>query len=138
MANSTSGCVGRTAAAGAAAFRQAIEQQDMAALLQTLAPDVIFHSPIVHSPYEGRDAVAPLLRAIVHVFADFRYVAEYSAPNGHVLQFQTRVGDRQLEGVDILTFDDAGLVREFTVMVRPYSAATALREAMAARLASME
>jgi hypothetical protein len=52
-----------------------------------------------------------------------------------VLRFRTRVGDRELEGVDILTFDDAGLVREFTVLVRPYSAATALREAMAARLA---
>jgi hypothetical protein len=138
MANMSSSGDGRTAAAGAAAFRQAIEQRDTAALLQTLAPDVVFHSPIVHAPYAGRDAVAPLLRAIVHVFADFRYVAEYSAPNGHVLQFQTRVGDRQLEGVDILTFDDAGLVREFTVMVRPYSAATALGEAMAARLASSE
>jgi SnoaL-like domain len=128
----------QTAAAGAAAFRQAIEQRDTAALLQTLAPDVVFHSPIVHAPYDGRDAVASVLRAVLHVFADFRYVAEYSAPNGHVLQFQTRVGERQLEGVDILTFDDAGLVREFTVMVRPYSAATALRETMAARLASTE
>jgi hypothetical protein len=121
--------------ANAEAFRRAIEQRDSAALLQTLAPDVVFHSPIVHKAYVGRDAVAPLLTAILEVFVDFRYVAEYSAPDGHVLLFHTRVADRELEGVDILTFDGAGLVREFSVMVRPYSAATTLRDVMAARLA---
>jgi hypothetical protein len=119
----------------AAAFRSAIEQEDQAALLRTLALDVVFNSPIVHKPYLGRDAVAPLLAAVMEVFEDFRYVAEYGAPDGHVLLFRTRVGDLELEGVDILTFDTAGLIREFTVMVRPYSAATALREAMAAWLA---
>jgi hypothetical protein len=119
----------------AAAFRNAIEQQDQVALLRTLAPDVVFNSPIVHKPYVGRDAVAPLLAAVMEVFEDFGYVAEYSAPDGHVLLFRTRVGERELEGVDILTFDGAGLIGDFTVMVRPYSGATALREAMAARLA---
>jgi hypothetical protein len=122
------------AAAGAAAFRRAIEQGDAQAALATLAPEVVFHSPIVHRPYVGREAVAPVLAAVAQVFEDFRYVAEYGAADGQVLRFRTRVGDRELEGVDILTFDDAGLVREFTVLVRPYSAATALREAMAARL----
>ena len=120
----------------AVAFRSAIEQQDQAALLRTLAADVVFNSPIVHKPYVGREAVAPLLAAVMEVFEDFWYVAQYGAPDGHVLLFRTRVGDRELEGVDILTFDGAGLIREFTVMVRPYSGATALREAMAARLAA--
>ncbi len=120
----------------AAAFRRGIEQGDHAAVLATLVPDVVFHSPIVHKPYVGRDAVAPVLAAVAQVFEDFRYVGEYGGEDGHVLRFRTRVGDRELEGVDILTFDAAGLIREFTVMVRPYSAATALREAMAARLAA--
>jgi hypothetical protein len=122
-----------TTDAHAAAFRRAVEQHDQAALLRTLAPDVVFNSPIVHKPYVGRDAVAPLLAAVMEVFEDFRYVAEYSAPDGHVLLFRTRVGDRELDGVDILTFDGVGLIRDFTVMVRPYSGATALREAVAAR-----
>ena len=56
-------------------------------------------------------------------------------PDGAVLRFACRVGDRDLEGVDILRFGADGLITEFTVMVRPYSAATALRERMAALLA---
>lgn len=127
---------GQSSAEGAAAFRRGIEQGDHAAVLATLAPDVVFHSPIVHKPYVGREAVAPVLAAVAQVFEDFRYVAEYGDGDGHVLRFRTRVGDRELEGVDILTLDGAGLIREFSVMVRPYSAATALREAMAARLAA--
>lgn len=119
------------------AFRKAIEAQDHAALIQTLAPDVVFHSPIVYHDYVGRDAVAPILAAVMDVFADFSYIDEFAAPDGKVLLFRTRVGERDLEGVDILKFDAAGLVREFTVMVRPYSAATALRAAMAAKLAAL-
>jgi hypothetical protein len=71
----------------------------------------------------------------MRVFTDFRYVAEYDSRDGKALTFRARVGERDIDGVDILTFDDHGFVREFTVMARPYSAATALRELMAAQLA---
>ncbi len=118
------------------AFRQAIERKDHTALMLTLAPNVVFHSPIVHQPYVGREAVAPLLAAVFQVFSDFAYIDEFTAPDGKALLFRTRIGERDAEGVDILKFDSDGLVQEFTVMVRPYSAATALREIMAARLAS--
>jgi hypothetical protein len=117
------------------AFRTAIERQDYTALLQVFTPDVVFHSPIVHQSYAGRAALAPLLAAIMQVFREFRYLEEYDSTNGKVLLFHARVGERDLDGVDILTFDANGLVQEFSVMVRPYSAATALREIMAAHLA---
>jgi hypothetical protein len=74
----------------------------------------------------------------METFGNFRYVDEFDAPGGKALRFRARVGDRELEGIDILIFDEAGLVREFTVMVRPYSGATALREAMAAKLAARD
>ena len=117
------------------AFRAAIERQDHSALMDVFAPDVVFHSPIVHKPYVGREALAPVLAAVMSVFSDFRYLNEYDAPDGKALTFSARVGARELNGVDILTFDADGYVQEFTVMVRPYSAATALREIMAATLA---
>ena len=117
------------------AFRTAIERQDHTSLLQVFTPDVVFHSPIVHQPYVGRAALAPLLAAIMQVFREFRYLEEFDSTNGKVLLFHARVGERDLEGVDILNFDANGLVQEFSVMVRPYSAATALREIMAAHLA---
>jgi ketosteroid isomerase-like protein len=118
----------------ARAFRTGIESGDMESVISLLADDVVFHSPIVYADYVGRDAVAPILRGVAVVFEDFTYTAEYDSPDGHVLAFAARVGDRGLEGVDILRVVD-GRIAEFTVMVRPYSAATALRERMAALLA---
>lgn len=121
-----------------AAFRQAVEQERMADGIALLAEDVRFESPIVHRLYEGRDAVAPVLLAVSQLFQDFRYTAEYSSDDGHVLRFRARVGDRDLDGVDILTVDAAGTITDFAVMVRPYSAATALRTRMAAMLAAAQ
>lgn len=116
-------------------FAGALEAGDVDAALATTSPDVVFHSPVVHQPYEGRDTLGPILRAVVGTFEDFRYTGAYGAPDGHVLTFAARVGDRALQGVDILHFDADGLVDSLTVMIRPYSAATALKEQMASLLA---
>ena len=121
---------------GVATFRAALERGDVQAAAQSLAPDVVFHSPIVFHDYIGHAAVTALLTVVAQVFADFRYTTEFTAPNGHALVFRATVNGRDLEGIDILAFDANGLIRDFTVMVRPYSAATALREAMAARMAA--
>jgi hypothetical protein len=106
----------------------------MDSVVSLLAEEVVFHSPIVFADYRGREAVAPILHGVAMVFEDFRYTAEYASDDGHVLAFSARVGDRAIDGVDILRVVDGEIV-EFTVMVRPYSAATALRERMAALLA---
>lgn len=115
------------------AFRRAIEAGDLDAAVALFADDVVFNSPVVHKPYVGRVELRAVLDAVFQVFADFRYVAEYTGPTGHVLEFACRVGDRELQGVDILRGDRAALT-ELTVLVRPYSAATLLRERMAAIL----
>ena len=101
---------------------------------QALAPDVVFRSPVVFKPYEGREAVMVLLRTVFEVFEDFRYVDELSGDGREGLVFRARVGDRELEGWDYLTLDRAGLVSEFAVMVRPMSGVIALAEAMGQRL----
>ena len=117
-------------------FRAAIEARDLDAVSALLADDVEFRSPIVFKPYHGRDAVAPLLRAVMQVFEDFRYPHDIGDPDAreHVLVFQARVGDRDIEGADFLVVGDDGLVEEFFVMVRPLSAAIPFAEAMRARL----
>ncbi|WP_121257669.1 nuclear transport factor 2 family protein [Nocardioides ferulae] len=122
------------------AFRAAVESRDMAGAASLFAEDATFWSPVVHQPYVGRDAIALILSGVAQVFEDFRYTASYAddsgddGTEGHVLAFTTRVGDRELQGVDILR-SSGGRLTELTVMVRPYSAATALRERMAALLA---
>jgi hypothetical protein len=115
------------------AFRAAIESGDIDAAVALFAEDVTFSSPVVHKPYVGRAALSAILRAVTTVFEDFRYTGSYRGDGGHVLRFTARVGDRELEGVDILSGSD-GVLTELTVLVRPYSAATALRERMAALL----
>jgi hypothetical protein len=94
----------------------------------------VFKSPIVFKPYHGREAVSTLLGAVVQVFSDFRYVAQYEGEAGEALVFNARVGDREVEGVDFVRYGADGLVSELTVMVRPLSAALALADAMRAKL----
>jgi limonene-1,2-epoxide hydrolase len=117
------------------AFRKAVEASDLDAAVAGLSPDVVLHSPITFKPFVGRDAVAALFGILFRTFEDFRYVAEFTAPDGaEVLHFRTRVGDRDLEGIDMVRFDSAGLIEDFTVMVRPLSAALALRDAVGAEI----
>jgi hypothetical protein len=116
-------------------FRAAVEAGDIERAVGLLAPDIVFRSPVVHRPYEGADAVAVLLRAVFEVFEDFRYVDELaSADGGRALIFAARVGDRDLEGMDLLYDDAEGRIARFTVMVRPLSGTLALAEAMRAKL----
>ena len=120
-------------------FRAAVEARDFEGAIALLDEDVRFRSPIVFKLYRGRDQVAPLLHAVSRVFEDFRYVREIGAEDArdHALVFQARIGAREVEGCDFLHTNDAGLIDELVVMVRPLSAALALAEAMRAQLASV-
>ncbi|MGX9882530.1 nuclear transport factor 2 family protein [Streptomyces sp. NPDC002276] len=117
------------------AFREAVEAQDMDAVEALLAEDVVFTSPVVFKPYPGKAITAAILHAVARVFEDFRYEREIGDPDGadHALVFRTRVGDRELTGCDFIHVNEAGLIDELTVMVRPLSGAQALQEAMAAQ-----
>jgi hypothetical protein len=117
-------------------FRAAVEARDLDGLRDALHPNVVFHSPVVHRPYEGRDKVLELLGHAIEVFEAFRYTDELEGVAGCGLVFKARVGDRDVEGMDLLRVDRSGLVTELTVMVRPLSGLTALAEAMGARLAA--
>jgi len=115
-------------------FQTAVESGDVEALRSTLAEDVVFNSPVVFTAYRGIDAVAPLLAAAVSVFEDFHYTSGVAEGDRQVLVFEARVGDRTVQGVDILRLDESGLVAELTVMLRPMSGVAAMAEAMRRRL----
>jgi hypothetical protein len=99
-------------------------------MVEALAPDVVFHSPITFKPFEGKEAVSTLLGVVSRTFEDFRYTDELDGDGVKTLVFEARVGDRQVQGLDLLRFDEQGLIEDFTVMVRPLSAAMALAEAV--------
>jgi len=120
---------------GRSSFRAAVETKDFAAVESILAPAVHFRSPVVFAPYEGREAVAALLRVVGEVLSpELAYQWQVREGDREVLCFSTRVGDRVLEGVDLLRYDDDGQVCELVVMMRPASGLAAVRDAIGARL----
>ena len=119
-------------------FGAAIEARDVEAAAAILDDDVVFSSPIVFKPYTGRDVTTAVLTAVARVFEDFVYEAELASEDGrdHALMFRARVGEKEIQGCDFLHHGEDGLVDRLTVMVRPLSAALALRDRMAAELAA--
>lgn len=121
------------------AFRKAVEAQDLEAMVACFAEDACLHSPVTYQPFEGRDAIRGLLTILLEVFEDFHYTDELDEQNeqGDVkaLIFRCRVGDREVEGLDLIRFAPGGRIRDFTVMVRPRSALEALLREVGSRLA---
>jgi hypothetical protein len=117
-------------AATASEFRRAVEAWDLEGLTALLAPDIVFHSPVTHHPFIGRETVSALLTLVSQTFEAFRYTDELEMDGGHALIFRARVGDRDLEGIDLLRFDGDGLIADFTVMIRPLSGLIPFAQAM--------
>ena len=119
---------------GAGAFRAAVVARDADAMRATLAPDVVFHSPVTFRAFEGRDVVGHVLATVAEVFEDFRYTDQLREGTTTILVFRARVAGREVDGIDLLREDADGLIADFTVMVRPLSGLTALAEEMGRRL----
>lgn len=115
-------------------FGLAIAAGDEDTAVAILADDVEFRSPAVHTPYHGKEQVEGILRLVATVFENFRYTNEWRDGRTTILFFEANVGDRELQGVDILEEDGAGRIQTFTVMIRPLSGLQALAGTMAARL----
>ncbi|WNG85460.1 nuclear transport factor 2 family protein [Mycobacterium sp. ITM-2016-00317] len=117
------------------AFRKAVEARDEAAIEALLADDVVFTSPVAFKPHPGKPITAAILRGVMRVFEDFRYIREITDTNGrdHALVFEATVAGKAVTGCDFLHVNDDGLIDDFMVMVRPLSGATALADAMGAQ-----
>ncbi len=120
-------------------FRQAVEAHDVDRMMAAFAEDAVLHSPITFQPFEGRAAIRQLMSIILSVTQGFRYTDELDAADGtKALVFRARVRDRDVEGLDLIRFNEAGLIRDLTVMVRPRSGLEALLAEVAPRLATAQ
>jgi hypothetical protein len=115
-------------------FRAAVEARDIDAGLALFAEDATLDSPVAFKPFAGIDQIEVVLRAIAETFEDFRYTDEFEDGSTHALVFRARVGDKDVEGLDLIRQDDAGRITNLTVMVRPLSGLVALAEAMALKV----
>lgn len=107
----------------------------MDGLDEILAPDCVFLSPVVHTPQEGRDITKLYLSGAAQVLGNnFKYVKEVVTQTHAVLEFECEVDDILVNGVDIMTFNEAGQITEFKVMVRPLKAINKVHAQMKAML----
>ena len=111
-----------------------------AALTNIMREDAVFHSPVVHTPQKGRPIVVAYLSAAGKTLGNdsFQYLREVVDGNTAVLEFQTEMDGIQVNGIDMITFDDEGLITDFKVMVRPLKAVNKVWEMMGRQLEKMK
>jgi ketosteroid isomerase-like protein len=119
-----------------ARWHQVVADRDARGLDALLADDVVFHSPVVHTPQRGKAITKHYLTAALHVFGNdsFRYVRELSGGNDAVLEFQVEIDGIQVNGVDMIRCDDDGRIVDFKVMIRPLKAVHLIHQQMATLL----
>lgn len=116
-------------------WHEFVATQDIELLRGILAEDCVFLSPVVHSPQLGRDITSMYLTGAMHVLQDgFRYQKEVVDGDHAVLEFVCEVDGLEVNGVDIISFNEAGQICEFKVMVRPLKAINKVHEKMAQML----
>ncbi|MEW2606965.1 nuclear transport factor 2 family protein [Streptomyces sp. NPDC047916] len=121
-------------------FRDAVEKGELDALGELFTEDIRLYSPVKFTPFEGRPMMLGLFGVLLRTFEDFRYVGDFEgtaetsgdgeAARSAILVFRAAVNGKEIHGIDLLQFDEAGLIKEFTVMVRPQSAVHALGQAV--------
>ena len=117
-------------------WHELVRTRNAKGLAALLADDVVFHSPVVHTPQVGKAVTQQYLAAAFRVFFDasFHYVRELTGPHDAVLEFQVTIDGIAVNGVDMLKWNDEGLITEFKVMVRPLKAINLIHQKMAAML----
>jgi SnoaL-like domain len=120
-----------------AAWHAIVETRDPAGLANLLADDVVFRSPAVHTPQEGKELTTAYLSAAVVVLGPtLAYQRQWHAERNAVLEFEAELDGLTVHGIDMMQWNDEGKLVEFTVMVRPFKGLEKLIELMAAELFS--
>ena len=115
-------------------FRECVESGDIDRVADLFADDAVFNSPVSFKPFEGKEKVLQVLRAAYETFEDFRYTDELTTDGLTVLVFTARVGEKRLQGIDMIREGAGGTISDFTVMVRPASGLIALGEEMGKKI----
>jgi hypothetical protein len=117
-------------------WHELVQTRNAKGLRELLADDVVFHSPVVHTPQTGRAVTTQYLAAAFQVFfnATFRYVREVAGPHDAVLEFQVEIEGITVNGVDMIRWNDEGRIVDFKVMIRPLKAINLIHQKMAAML----
>ncbi len=114
--------------------------KDLSAISAVLHDDAVFESPVVHTPQRGKAITAKYLASAGYVLGNdsFQYVGEWHRENSAILEFTAEIDGIAINGIDMITCDDDGLITHFKVMVRPLKAVNMLHQKMGEMLAAMK
>jgi hypothetical protein len=123
-----------------AVWHELVATRNAKGLAALLSDQVVFHSPVVHTPQVGKAVTAQYLGAAFHVFFNetFKYVREIVGPRDAVLEFQVEIDGIAVNGVDMLQWDDDGRIVDFKVLVRPLKAINLIHQKMGAMLQAQQ
>ena len=123
-----------------AVWHRLVQTRNPAGLSTLLADEVVFHSPIVHTPQRGKALTAMYLSAAFEVFFNpsFRYVREIRGPTDALLEFETVVDGIAVNGIDLIKWNESGEIVEFKVMIRPLKAINLIHRKMASMLEQLK
>lgn len=118
------------------AWHDMIARRDLGELESIVHPDAVFRSPMAINAYRPRPALLLALNTVITIFEDFSYHRQLASADGLsvVLEFSARVDGKQIKGIDLIRFDEAGLIVDFEVMVRPLNGLQELGARMGAKL----
>jgi hypothetical protein len=116
-------------------WHRIVAERDRVALHDVLAESVALGAPPYWSPLQGRPVVEHLLELVLETIEGFTYHREWLAGRELALEFRGRIGEVELQGVDLITLDDDGRIARLEVPMRPANAVAALRERIAPRMA---
>jgi ketosteroid isomerase-like protein len=116
-------------------FRDALMARDWEGVREALNPDVVLNSPILSTPFEGREAVVELFEVIRDTLEDIDFTVDMADGDVRFMSWRTHIGDVRMEGAEIMRLDDEGRIKEFTVFFRPLAGVTVLASALGKGLA---
>jgi len=121
-------------------WHRLVQTRNPSGLSALLADEVVFYSPVVHTPQRGKALTAMYLSAAFEVFfnRNFRYVREIRGPADALLEFETVVEGIEVNGVDLIKWNESGEIVEFKVMIRPLKAINLIHQKMASMLEQMK
>ena len=120
-------------------WHEYVEAGDLSLLPEMFTEDCVFISPVVHTPQRGKDITVLYLSGAMHVLKnEFRYLKEIVTDTHAALEFECKVDDIIVNGIDILTFGEDGLISEFKVMVRPLQAMNKVHAKMGEMLEALK
>ena len=114
------------------AFTAAMQRKDLEAMLTHMADDVVLNTPLAAEPLKGKTAIRPVVGALLGVVDQFDFKEIMEGPKHVSSFFKLTVGSIELDGMDYWLLNDAGLIKEMSVLWRPLPAAVAVQKKLAA------